>query len=180
MFQENERMEYFSQKAPTELKNRVWSSVQQEKRKTTRRRIQGLAIAACFIGVFVVSHVMLLNSTILRINDIPVSYWNTDIPFAISKGRNKEIQGNIPMEIRVGEEAYIEVSEGSIYTTNNSELQDEEVTQLYIEEKAVVFWNISADSNTVATCTITTEGKEYRYALEANESGWTLRLQQKN
>ncbi len=180
MFRENERMEYFSQKAPTELKNRVWSSIQQEKRKTTRRRIQSLAIAACFVGVFVVSHVMLLNSTILRINDMPVSYWNTDIPFAISQGRNKEIQGNIPMEIHVGEEAHIEVSEGSIYTTKNSEIQDEKVTQLHIEGKTVVFWSISTDSNTAATCTITTEGKEYRYVLEANESGWKLRLQQKN
>lgn len=180
MFQENERMEYLSQKAPDELKNRVWSSIQQEKRKATRKRVQGLAIAACFAGVFIATNVMLLGSSIVRINDRPIFYWNTDIPFAISKGRNKEIQGEIPMEINVGGKAHIEVSEGSLYTRQNSEIQEQEVNKLYIQGKKVVYWSITADSNTTATCTIITEGKEYRYVLEANESSWKLRLKQKN
>ncbi len=180
MFQENERMEYMSQKAPEQLKNRVWSSIQQEKRKATRKRIQSLAIAACFAGVIIASNVMLVGSTVVRVNDVPVSYWSTDIPLAISQGRNEEIQSKIPMEIDVDKKAHIEVSEGSLYTRQNSEIQDKEVTNLDIQGKTVVFWNIAADSNTTATCTITTEGKEYQYVMEANESGWKLRLKQKN
>ena len=33
MFQENERMEYSNRKAPDELKNRTWSSIQLENKK---------------------------------------------------------------------------------------------------------------------------------------------------
>ena len=105
MFQEKEKKEYFNQKAPEELKNRTWSSIQQEKRKVEKQRRQGLAMVACFAGLIFASNFVYQNSTIVKVNDVPISYLNVNvgcddenIPFTISEGRNRELQGGIPME----------------------------------------------------------------------------------
>lgn len=187
MFQENDRMEYSSRKAPDELKNRTWSSIQQEKRRQAKQRKQGMYLAACFAGVLLASNVMYQNSTIVKVNDKPVSYFNVsvgtesgDIPFAISEGRNKEIQSEIPMEINVSENACIEVSEGTIRTATDSMVSEKEVTKLNISEKTVVIWSVEAGSDAGAICTITTENKVYQYVMESDETGCKLRLKQKN
>lgn len=187
MFQENERMEYSSRKAPDELKNRTWSSIQQEKRRMAKQRKQGLYLAACFAGVLLVSNVMYQNSTIVKVNDMPISYLNVrvenesgDIPFAISEGRNKEIQSEVPMEINVSGNAHVEVSAGTIRIEGDSEISEKEVTELVIQGETIVWWNMKGDSSTIATCTITTETKEYVYVMEQDESGWKLKLKEKN
>ena len=117
----------------------------------------------------------------------PISYLNVsvenesgDIPFAISEGRNKEIPSEIPMEVNVKGRAHIEVSEGSIRLQQNSEIQETEVTELNIQGETVVLWSITGDSNTTASCIITTEEKEYQYVMEQGEFGWKLRLKKKN
>ena len=79
MFQEKDRMEYSSRKAPDELKNRTWSSIQQEKRRQAKQRRQGLYLAACFAGVLLASNVMYQNSTIVKVNDQPISYFNVSL-----------------------------------------------------------------------------------------------------
>ena len=187
MFQENERMEYFSRKAPDELKNRTWSSIQQEKRKAARMRTQGLVMAACFAGVVLLGNGFYQNSTIVKVNDVPISYLNVsvetesgDIPFAISERRSNEIRSEIPMEINVKGNAHVEVSEGSIRSQQNSQIQENEVTKLDIQGKTVILWSISGDSNTIASCIVTTDDGEYHYVMEQDESGWKLRLKNKN
>ena len=92
MFQENDRMEYSSRKAPDELKNRTWSSIQQENKRRAKQRRQGLVMAACFAFVLLAGDVMYQNSTILKVHDMPISYWNVrvedangEIPFSISE-----------------------------------------------------------------------------------------------
>lgn len=187
MFQEKDRMEYSSRKAPDELKNRTWSSIQQEKRRQAKQRRQGMCLAACFAGVLLASNAMYQDSTIVKVNDQPISYFNVsvgtesgDIPFAISEGRNKEVQEEIPMEINVSGCAHIEVSEGSIRTQVDSMSQEHEVTELEIEGKTVVFWNVERDGTTIAICTITTDDAQYQYVMEWDESGWKLRLKEKN
>ena len=187
MFQENERMEYSNRKAPDELKNRTWSSIQQEKRKVAKQRKQGLYMAACFAGILLVSNVMYQNSTIVKVNDVPISYFNVrvgnesgDIPFAISEERNKEIHIEVPMEINVSEDAHVEVSAGTIRIEGESEISEKEVTELDIQGKTVVLWNMKEESSTTATCSIFTETKEYLYVMEQDASGWKLKLKTKN
>ena len=74
MFQEKERLEYFNEQAPAELKNRTWSSIQQENKKRTKQRRQGLVMAACFAFVLLAGDVMYQNSTIVKVHDMPISY----------------------------------------------------------------------------------------------------------
>ena len=187
MFQENERMEYSNRKAPDELKNRTWSSIQQEKRLMAKQRRQGLYVAACFAGVLLVGNVMYQNSTIVKVNDMPISYFSVsvgnesgDIPFTISEERNKEIQGEIPMEINVRERAHVEVSAGTIRTKEDSQNIEKKVTELDISGKTVVWWNMEEESSAIATCIISTETKEYQYVMELEASGWKFRLKEKN
>lgn len=186
MFQEKDRMEYSSRKAPDELKNRTWSSIQQEKRRQAKHRRQGLCLAACFAGVLLASNVMYQNSTIVKVNDKPISYLNVsvgtesgDIPFAISEGRNKDVQSEIPMEINVSGQAHVEVTKGSIRTQESNNLESE-VKELDINGKTVIVWSIVGDSNTTANCTITTADAEYQYMMEMDGESWKLRLEEKN
>ena len=187
MFQEKERMEYYSQKAPDELKNRTWMSIQQEKKKLEPKNRQVLSLAACFAGIILFSNVMLQNSTIVKVNDMPVSYWNVDaghqsgdIPFTISEGRNKEIRDEIQMEINVSENAQIEVSAGTIHTEVDGDVSQQKNTKLDIQGETVVCWDMEGDDNTIATCTIKTGNEVYQYVLELTETGWKLRLKEKN
>ena len=186
MFQEKERMEYSSRKAPDELKNRTWSSIQHEKRRQAKQRRQGIYLAACFAGVLLASNVMYQNSTIVKVNDQPISYLNVsvgtesgDIPFAISEGRNKEVQCEIPMEINVSGQAHVEVTKGSI-RIQDSMNQENEVKELDINGKTVIVWSIDEDSNTIANCIITTEDSKFQYVMERDGAGWKLRLKEKN
>ena len=84
------------------------------------------------------------------------------------------------MEINVSGAAHVEVTEGSIRTQVDSESQEHEVTELDIEGKTVVFWNVERDETTIAICTITIDDVQYQYMLELNESSWKLRLKEKN
>ena len=186
MFQEKDRMEYSSRKAPDELKNRTWSSIQQEKRRLAKQRRQGLYLAACFAGVLLASNVMYQNSTIVRVNDKPVSYLSVslgtesgDIPFTASEGRNKEVQCEIPMEINVSGRAHVEVTKGSI-RVQNSKNPEAKVKELEIDGKTVIVWSIVGDSNTIANCIITTDDTEFRYMMEMDGECWKLRLKEKN
>lgn len=184
MFQEKERLEYISQKAPEELKNRTWSSIQQENRKRTKQRRQVLVMAACFAGVLLASNLAYQNSTIVKVNGVLISYMNVsiennDIPFAISEKRNEGAPNEVPMEINVRDRAHVEVSEGSIRSQGVSEDQEKEIQELDIMEPTVILWRVNGDSNTIATCTITTEDAQYQYEIEKNESSWKLRLKAK-
>ena len=186
MFQENERMEYSSTKAPDELKNRTWSSIQQEKRKLAKQRRQGMYLAACFAGVLLVSNVMYQNSTIVKVNNTPVSYLNVSVGaesenlfWTISEGRNKEIQGEIPMEINVSGDAHIEVSAGTIRTEKDRGVFEKEVTEMDIYGQTVIIWSLAGEHNSTSTCTITTENKVYQYVVEKDETDWQLRLKEK-
>ena len=186
MFQEKERLEYFNEQAPAELKNRIWSSIQQENKKRMKQRRQGLVMAACFAFVLLAGNVMYQNSTIVKVHDMPISYWavritgtNGDIPFSISETRNEGTPDEIPMEINARGRAHIEVSEGSIRIQEDSENQGKEITELDILGKTVIFWQVKGDSNTIAVCTITTEDSQYQYVMEKNESSCKLRLKEK-
>ena len=184
MFQEKDRMEYVNRKAPDELKNRTWSSIQHEKK---RQRRQGMYFAACFAGALLMSNVIYQNSTIVKVNEVPVSYWSVDvgtesgaIPYTASEGKNKEIQSEIPMEINIEGNAHVEVSEGTIRTENNSETSEGDVSALDIQGETVVIWNVEKVDDTIAICTITTKTMEYQYVIELDEAGWKLRLKEKN
>lgn len=170
MFQEKDKAEYLKEQAPEELKNRTWSSIQ--KRKNQRR--QGLVIAACFAGVLFISNLVYQNSMIIRINDA------VNRSFSISEKRNEETPNELSMEINVKGSACVEVSQGSIRKEGDSEGLEYETKELDIEGKTVVIWVLNGDSNTIATCTVTTEEDEYQYLVEKKESGWKLKLIGKN
>ena len=91
MFQEKDRMEYVNRKAPDELKNRTWSSIQQEKRKTAKQMRQGMYLAACFAVVLLAGNLMYQNSTIEAV-------WESDYDiFGVNKyfSQHSETQGEI-------------------------------------------------------------------------------------
>lgn len=186
MFQEKERLEYFNEQAPAELKNRTWSSIQQENKRRAKQRRQGLVMAACFAFVLLAGDVMYQNSTILKVHDMPISYWNVrvedangEIPFSISEKKNESAPNEIPMEINVSGRAHVEVSEGYIRTQEDSEDSSKEIKELDIQEKTVIFWHVNGDSSTIAVCTITTEDSRYHYVMEKTESNCKIRLKEK-
>ena len=183
MFQENEKQEYYNRKAPDELKNRTWSSIQLEKQKVAKRRQRSMVMAACVAGAVLVGNNVFLNSTIVKVNDMPISYLSVQLgdnaistPAMISEERSNEPQKALSLEIDVENNAHIEVSEGGICKESDEQTQMTSNKELDIQGKTVIFWYVEGDSNITATCTITTDEKEYEYVLEKEYESWRFRL----
>ena len=85
MFQEKEIMEYRSHKAPEELKNHIWSSIEQEKRKIRMQRQKWIASAACFAAILFAGNFMYQSTAMVKINDVPISYISVQSCEAIRK-----------------------------------------------------------------------------------------------
>ena len=166
MFQEKERVEYSSYKAPEELKNRIWSSIEQDKRKHRLQAKKCLAMAACFVGILLVGNFIHQESPVLMINDAPA---------LVSEGRNKSIQEMIPLELQVSEKAHIKVSAGKLTMDVEGYEEAKEVTEMEVLKNSVVYWCIENDISN-ALCTVITEDKEYQYVLNKVEDGWKVQL----
>lgn len=184
MFKEQEKVEYFNTKAPNELKNRTRSSIQQKKRSIAKKRKIRIVAVACCACMIIVTNVMYQNSTIIKVNDVPVSYLDVKVksepentPSTISMVRNIEPQRVIPMEIDVRGKAYIKVSEGRIYTKNDNVDLADSIQELDIQKSDVIYWEVDANTTT-ATCIVTTGKKEYHYIIENDESECKIKLKQ--
>ena len=183
MFQEKEKMEYSSCKAPEELKNRIWSSIELEKKKSRVQAQKWIAAAACFVGVVLAGNFMYQESAILKINETPISYFGVqvdenigNIPYLASGERNKSNQDVVPLEIQVSENAHIEVSTGNLCMDNEGTAETKNVVELNIMEQSVVYWYID-EYEMHATCTVRTESKEYHYAMDKEDASWNIRLE---
>lgn len=184
MFQEKEIMEYRSQSAPEELKNRIWSSIELEKRRVRAQRQKWVAAAACFAGVLLAGNIMYQRSAVVKINDVPISYFSVsveetmeNVPALVSEGRNKSLQGMVPLELQVRENAHIKVSEGNLCTDIEGDAEAKEVMEMEIAKDSVVYWYVDEQVMN-AHCTITTEIKEYHYVMEKESAGWKIRLEE--
>lgn len=184
MFKEEEKLEYFNTKAPEELKNRTKSALQQKKRSMAKKRTVRIAIVACCACMIIATNVMYRNSTIIKVNDVPVSYLDVkikneteNIPSTISMVRNIEPRSVIPMEIDVKGNTHIKVSEGRIYTKSSQRDLSDNVQELDIRKSDVIYWEVDVNT-TNATCVVTTEKKEYHYVIGKDKSEYKIKLKQ--
>jgi hypothetical protein len=184
MFKEQEKAEYFNTKAPTELKNRTRLAIQKKKSSMAKKRRVRIVAVACCACMLIVTNVMYQNSTVIKINDVPVSYLDVtikseteNIPSTISVARNVEPHSVIPMEIEAKGKTNIKVSEGRIYTKSNEVDLSERFQELNIQKSDVIYWEVDVNTTT-ATCIVTTEKKEYRYVIVNDESGCKIKLKQ--
>ena len=184
MFKEEEKLEYLNTKAPEELKNRTRLAIQQKKKSVAKKRTVRIVAMACCACMIIVTNIMYQNSTIIKVNDVPVSYLDVkvkneteNITSTVSMVRNIEPQGVIPMEIDVKGKTHIKVSKGRIYTkTSQMDLSDS-VQELDIKKSDVIFWEVDANT-TNANCVITTEKKEYHYVIVKDKSEYKIKLKQ--
>ena len=185
MFKEEEKLEYLNTKAPEELKNLTRSAIQQKKKSIVKKsKVRILAVACCACMV-IATNVMYQKSTIIKVNDVPVSYLDVkiknetaNIPSTASMVRNKGPQSVIPMEIDVKGKTHIKVSEGRIYTKSSQMDLSDSVKELDIQKSDVIYWEV--DANTInATCVVTTEKKEYHYVIEKDKSEYKIKLKQR-
>lgn len=184
MFKEEEKLEYLNTKAPAELKNRTKSAIQQKKKSVAKKRTVRIVAVACCACVIIATNVMYHNSTIIKVNDVPVSYLDVkikneteNIPSTASMVRNKGPQSVIPMEIDVKGKTHVKVSEGRIYTKSSEMDLSDTIQELDIKKSDVIYWEVDANT-TNATCVVTTEKKEYHYVIEKDKSGYKIKLEQ--
>lgn len=188
MFQEKDLEAYQDIKAPAELKNRIRSSIDQQRTRMRKQQMRVLAAAACMALVFSVSGVFNQSSTILMVNDKAVSHRavavETSMPQVLktaSEGRSAEPLIQVPMEIRAEKPTHIEVSQGTLQHVVETDAQIESaaeaVTEVEITEPAVIYWSVYGDTKDAPTCTMTTEGNVYTYVIvfDENESVFTIK-----
>lgn len=175
MFREKDKMVYQNTKAPDELKNRVWLSVEQHRKRAKRQHMTFVVAAACFAIVFSLNGVFDSNSSILSVNDTTVSYDAVKLHssargglLTASEGHNFDPVFFIPLEINVTEKAHIEVSKGTLQQVETDD-SSEEVKAMDISEKTVIYWCVSGDTDSASTCIITTDEEEYIYVIEFDE-----------
>lgn len=182
MFQEKEIEAYQEIKAPAELKNRVWTSVKQHRKKVRKQQMTVVAAAACFAFILSISGVMDSNS-VLSVNDTRVSYRAVDLNqsarsglLTASEGVNSDSQIQIPLEIQV-EKAHICVSQG-ILQQMEADSTSHAITEMDITESTVIYWVVNGDTDSIPTCTITTDDEEYTYVLDFDEEKSVFTLKQ--
>lgn len=175
MFQEKDIEAFQDTKAPEELKNRIWLSVEEHRRKAKKRHMTLVASAACFALIFSLSGILGSNSTILSIDGKAVSNKAVQLQTSARNGLATASEGQdfdtvffVPMEIEVTDIAHIEVSKGTLSKVG-AEDSSQEITSMDISESTVIYWCVSGNTESSSTCTITTEDKEYVYVIEFDE-----------
>ena len=172
MFQEKDIEVYQSTKAPVELKNRIWLSVEQQRKRAKKRHMTVVAAAACFALVFSLSGVLDSNA-ILSIDGKAVSYDAVQLESSASRGVAREGQNFdtlffVPLEIDVEKEAHIEVTKGTLQQVE-TDTSTKEVTEMDIFEPTVIYWCVNGDTDSTPMCTIITDEQEYTYVIEFDE-----------
>lgn len=185
MFQEKDIEAYQSIKAPVELKNRIRLSVKQQRRKVIKQSIAALSAAACLAIVLFTGGSLRNNNTIISVNDMAVSYEAVEIsPISeygvatANVGRSSEASLHIPLEIEVTETAHISVSQGILQNMVGTDSESTEITDLDITESTVIYWTVTGDISSTPTCTIITDGKEYAYVVEFDDTDSVYTIKQ--
>lgn len=186
MFQEKDSEAYQDIKAPVELKNRIQLSIEQQRRKQRKRNVAVLSAAACLAIVLFAGGVF-RSSTIISINDMAVSYEGVKLQHTPKYGvatanvtRSSDAFLQVPLEIEISEKAHICVSQGTIQTKVETDSSLEEITEMDIFEKTVIYWQVTGDINSIPTCTIITGGNEYVYVIEFDETEAVYTIKQTN
>ena len=184
MFQKKDIEAYQEVKAPVELKNRIRSSMEQQRRRIRKQQMTVLAAAACLAMIVSVGG-MFDPSTIISVNDVAVSNRAVELETSgyyslatANEGRSCEFQLSVPMEIQVTEETQICVSQGTLQMVE-TDMASEAITEMEISESTVIYWMVNGDTDSIPSCTITTGEKEYVYVIEFDEekSVFTIKLE---
>ncbi len=186
MFQKKDVEVYQDVKAPVELKNRIMSSIEQQRSRIRRQQMTVVTAAACLAVVFSLSGMFEKNSTILSVNDTAVTHRALELEVSAnyslataSEGRSCEPFFVVPMEIDVSEYAHIQVSDGTLQWEMETDAESEKRTEMEIMETTVIYWVVNGDANKTPSCTITTGGEVYNYVIVFEESQSVFTIKQK-
>lgn len=187
MFQKKDIEAYQDVKAPVELKNRIRSSIDQQRSRIRRQQMTVVAAAACLALVFSLSGMFEQNGTILSVNDTAVTHNALELDISTnyslataSERRSCEPLIVVPMEIDVMENAQIQVSDGTLQWEMETDAEYEKRTEMEIMETTVIYWAVNGDANKTPSCTITTGSEVYTYVIEFEESESVFTIKQKS
>lgn len=181
MFEKHEAEAYINITAPSELKNRIWRSIENRRRSIMKQNVVWISAAACIMLMFLsvgfpgnsgVS--VLVNGFELSEQAVILSDVSNTVMAASSMVRSAEPQIQIPLEIHVEKEAYIRVSQGVLQEADGTMLNDQESEMVFetdqkkvkLKEAQLVYWIITGNVPKEAECTITVGKKEYTYVVE--------------
>ena len=178
MFQKKDIEAYQETKAPVELKNRIQSSIEQQRRRIRKQQMSFLAAAAGFSLILSVGG-LFDNSTILSVNDKVVTNEAVEI-YSTARSGSVAISTamQVPMEIQIKESTQVQVSHGTLQLLE-ADGTSEERTELEISENALIYWNVDANTTSTPTCTITTNDKTYVYVMEYDDAKSVFIIKQK-
>ena len=184
MFEKHEAEAYINITAPSELKNRIWRSIENRRRNIMKQNVVWISAAACIMLMFLsvgfpgnggVS--VFVNGSNLSEKSVILSEASNTVMAASSMVRSTEPQIQIPLEIHVEKEAYIKVSRGVLQEADGTVLNDQESETIFetdqrvvkLKEDQLVYWIITGNVPEEAECTITVGKKEYTYVVEFQE-----------
>ena len=195
MFEKHEVEAYINITAPSELKNRIWRSIENRRRNIMKQNVVWISAAACIMLMFLsvgfpgnggVS--VFVNGSNLSEQAVILSDASNTVMTASSMVRSMEPQIQIPLEIHVTKETHIKVSQGVLQETDGAVLNDQESemifetdrTEVKLKEDQLVYWIITGNVPEEVECTITVGKKEYTYVVEFQEEQDFFSIKQRN
>ena len=143
-----------------------------------------VAAAACFAMVIFSGNMYLLENHVVSVKGIPVLYnsrtidENAGISYA-SIEKQQDLRICVPLEVRVYKETIVTVSEGTLSTKEQADVESEEqVSLMHINEPTDIQWCLSKEDAECSLCTIQTNGKEYVYELVYDKETYAYVIRQ--
>ncbi|MBR4027856.1 MAG: hypothetical protein IKJ01_10005 [Lachnospiraceae bacterium] len=188
MFHNEQKLKYQDIKAPEELKERTWLSIEQHKRNC-RMMVKKvtMTVAAC-VAVLCISGQLLQKDNRVSVNETILSTETLEIPFTellestpalVEYGRKQSLLIQIPMEIAIKEKANICVSDGILQIMDKNGVLLEQSKVVEISESQLIYWCIDVNTIKQAECILKTGEKEITYLLEIDSDTKTFIITQK-
>lgn len=179
MFQKKDIEAYRETQAPVELKNRIQSSIEQQRRRIRKQQMSFLAAAAGFVLILSVGGLFDQNSIIVSVNDTAVSKEGVELYSSVRSGPAMATQApiQVPMEIQVKENAQVQVSQGTLQSLE-ADGTSKEGTELEICEQTVIYWTVEGNTTDIPTCTIITDDETYVYIIVYDDTQSVFMIKQ--
>lgn len=173
MFQNKEIERYKNLKAPQGLKNRTFFSIERTERRRTKQRVGWVAAVATLVMVFFAGGIVERNDSILFVNDIAVTYDTVSLESSnrgidvVKIGSKQDAHITVPLEVNVTENAQISVTTGTLWRTSQEEAEN--ITELTVSEKTVIYWTLNGNANITPICSITVGKETEQYMIFLDE-----------
>lgn len=183
MFSQNEVKNYQQIKASDDLKEQIIKNVDKTHKRNRKNAIRFAAAAACLVLGVLSVNMYLMRNHVLSLDGVPVTYNSRTIdeitPFSVANVRQEQnLRICIPLEVRTSKDAEITVSDGTVTTTELSDVDLEvEVSTIHIKKSDDILWYISHEDIEDAQCNIIIKDKKYVYKLfyDENTNSYNIR-----